>query len=253
MHRTFALSCLICLTRIAAAEWKVVGLSDEPSSPPSLVHRHVDLKQPETGDRAVLDLALFSKKSGTLRIIDNPDGASDVSTLIGRTSGLLAAVNGGYFDEHFTPLGLRLIDGRITSRLTGGRLLTGVMASNGSLQIFRVREFPTGQKWNAAVECGPLLVDLARPVRGLESSRVARRTFAATGSKDRAVLGFCPEATLSELGNMLATSLGDLKIERALNLDGGSSSAFWFKRKDGSVLYYPEEKPVRDFVGITPR
>ena len=127
--------------------------------------------------------------------------------------------------------------------------MSGVLASNGSVQILRLAEFSRSKKWSAAVECGPFLVDLARPVRGLEATRSARRTIAAVGSGDRAALGYCPGATLADLGKILATPLGDFKIQRALNLDGGSSSAFYFKGERGLFLY-PEEKTVRDFVGI---
>src|SRR5205807_9930665 len=132
-------------------------------------------------------------------------------------------------------------------------LMSGVLASNGSVQILRVAEFSRSKKWNAALECGPFLVDFARPVRGLEPTRAARRTFAAIGSNDHAALGFCSEATLADLAQMLAIPLGDFKIQRALNLDGGSSSAFWLKRAGSQVYYYPEEKTVRDFVGVVPR
>jgi len=45
----------------------------------------------------------------------------------------------------------------------------------------------------------------------------------------------------------------DLKIQRALNLDGGSSSAFWFARANGSAFSIREQKPVRDFVGVVPK
>jgi hypothetical protein len=38
----------------------------------------------------------------------------------------------------------------------------------------------------------------------------------------------------------------DFRINRALNLDGGSSSAFWFKRSNGSVFSISEMKNVRD-------
>jgi hypothetical protein len=38
-----------------------------------------------------------------------------------------------------------------------------------------------------------------------------------------------------------------------MNLDGGSSSAFWFAREDGSVYSIPGRKPVRDFVGVVPK
>jgi Phosphodiester glycosidase len=252
MHRIFALCFFICVAHLAPAEWRVVHAVDDPSAVVTLVHRHVDLEQSETGKRAILDLALFSRSSFRLRVIDNPDGSSNLRSAM-RASGLLAAVNGGYFDENFAPLGLRLIEGKTTSRLAHARLLTGIIASDGFTQIFRVREFPSRHKWSAAVESGPLLIDRMEPVSGLESMRVARRTFAATGSRSRVALGFCPEATLAELANVLAAPLGDFKIERALNLDGGSSSAFWFKRKDGDVFYYPADKPVRDFVGIVPR
>jgi hypothetical protein len=162
----------------------------------------------------------------------------------------IAGINGGYFDPNFAPLGLRIIDGRVTSRLARGRLMSGVLASDNAIHIFRVAEFSLRRKPNAAIECGPFLVDFAKPVRGLEAMRAARRTFAATGSGDRAALGFCSDATLADLASILAMPLGDFKIQRALNFDGGSSSAFWFRRDDGSALSIPEEKTVRDFVGV---
>src|ERR1700756_2378910 len=133
MHRIFALCFFICVAHLAPAEWRVVHAVDDPSAVVTLVHRHVDLEQSETGKRAILDLALFSRSSFRLRVIDNPDGSSNLRSAM-RASGLLAAVNGGYFDEHFTPIGLRLIDGKTTSRLAHGRLLTGVIASDGTTQ-----------------------------------------------------------------------------------------------------------------------
>jgi hypothetical protein len=45
----------------------------------------------------------------------------------------------------------------------------------------------------------------------------------------------------------------DFRINRALNLDGGSSSAFWFKRSNGSVFSISEMKNVRDFIGLVPK
>jgi hypothetical protein len=97
-----------------------------------------------------------------------------------------------------------------------------------------------------------MLVDLAKPVSGLEATREARRTFAAT-SRDRAALGVCSDVTLAEAARILSMSLGDFKTQRALNLDGGSSTAFWFKRADGSAFSIGEVKTVRDFVGVVAR
>jgi hypothetical protein len=54
---------------------------------------------------------------------------------------------------------------------------------------------------------------------------------------------------------MLATApiAADSKIRRAMNLDGGSSSAFWFVREDGGAFSISGRKPVRDFVAIVPK
>src|SRR5207244_61729 len=89
-------------------------------------------------------------------------------------------------------------------------------------------------KPDAAVECGPFLVDLGLRVRGLDHTRPARRTFAAVARGGNAALGYCTEVSLAQLAEILASvSLANnFKIWRALNLDGGSSSGFWFARND---------------------
>ncbi|HEY1893373.1 MAG TPA: phosphodiester glycosidase family protein [Chthoniobacterales bacterium] len=246
-----AVFLFLALATLTPAQWIEKNSRDEDSSGGRVVHRHIDLAESETDNRAIVDLALFSTKSFRLRVIDNADGVT-LSDAMRRTN-CIAGINGGYFDPNFAPLGLRIIDGKLTSRLTRGRLMSGVLSSDNAIHIFRVAEFSLRRKPNAAIECGPFLVDFAKPVRGLEPRRAARRTFAATGSGDRAALGFCSDATLADLASILATPLGDFKIQRALNLDGGSSSAFWFRRNDGSAFSIAEEKTVRDFVGVTAR
>jgi uncharacterized protein YigE (DUF2233 family) len=241
----------LALATVAQAQWIEKNARDENSFDGRVVHRHVDLAELETDNRTTVDLALFSTKSCKLRVIDNAGGVNLADAM--RRENCIAGINGGYFDPDFAPLGLRIVDGKITSRLTRGRLMSGVLASDNTIQIFRVAEFSMRRKAHAAIECGPFLVDLGKPVRSLEATRAARRTFAAIGSGDRAALGFCSDATLADLARILAMPLGDFRIQRALNLDGGSSSAFWFQRKTGSAFSIPEEKAVRDFVGIVAR
>ena len=241
----------LALAAVASAQWIEKNSRDENSFDGRVVHRHIDLAESETDKRTIVDLALFSTKSCRLSVIDNADGVTLSDAM--RPTNCIAGINGGYFDPNFAPLGLRIIDGKIIPRLTRGRLMTGVLASDNAIHIFRVAEFSVRRKPNAAIECGPFLVDLAKPVRGLEAMRPARRTFAAIGSGDRAALGFCSDATLADLARILAVPLGDFKIQRALNLDGGSSSAFCFRRNGGSTFSIPEEKTVRDFVGIVSR
>ena len=238
----------LALATVAPAQWIEKNSRDENSFDGRVVHRHIDLAESETDNHAMVDLVLFSTKSCRLRVIDNADGVTLSDAM--RPTNCIAGINGGYFDPNFAPLGLRIIDGKIISRLTRGRLMSGVLASDNAIHIFRVPEFSVHRKPNAAIECGPFLVDLAKPVRGLEAMRAARRTFAATGSGDRAALGFCSDTTLADLARILAGPLGDFKIQRALNLDGGSSSAFWFRRNGENAFAIPEEKTVRDFVGV---
>ena len=240
----------LAVATTAHGNWTILSADSEPGVA-GIVHQHVILENAAINDRAVVDLAIFSTKSCTLRVIQNEDGASNLAEVMTRGK-CLAGVNGGYFSPALAPIGLLITDGKVVAPLQRARLITGVLsASTHGVQIARVREFSQQRKVNAAVQCGPFLVDLGRPIRGLEETRSARRTFAAIGALDRVALGVCSEITLTELAKILATTqIADrFKISRALNLDGGSSSAFYFKGERGSFLY-PEEKTVRDFIGI---
>jgi uncharacterized protein YigE (DUF2233 family) len=186
-------------------------------------------------------------------LIDNANPAIDLAGAM-KTGSYVAGVNGGYFDENFAPLGLRIDNSKIRSPLVRGRLLSGVLAaSDSSVRLFRLSEFGKASHAATAIQCGPFLIDNGRTVAGLNSSKPARRTFVATTNSNEVVLGYCSELSLQQLAAVLASLSGDLKIQRALNLDGGSSSAFWFKRKDRTVLDISEQKNVRDFIGVEPR
>ena len=206
----------------------------------------------ETSDdrQATLELAKFSPKSARLRLIDNSEGRDSTAVLSSGKN--IAGINGGYFDESFAPLGLRIADGKRLSPLVRGRLLTGIVAVSGSkIQIVRLSEFAKASHPNTAIQCGPFLIDHGVAVAGLDSKHTARRTFIAVTSSGEVLLGYCSDASLAELPAILMACTTEAKIQRALNLDGGSSSAFWFKRKDGSIFSISEQKSVRDFIAVT--
>ena len=237
----------------AHAEWTIASAESEGGSA-GIMHRHVLLENGADGGHVTFELAIFSAKSCALRIIDNPDGERLAGMM--KREKYVCAVNGGYFDEQFKPIGLRIVNSQMLTPLKPARLITGVLfASPRGVQIVRAREFSQRQKIEAAIQCGPFLVDRSQRVGGLNNSQHARRTFAATETNERALLGFCSEVSLADLANILATTpiAAGLKIQRAINLDGGSSSAFWFARENGSVFSIPEQKSVRDFVGVLPK
>jgi hypothetical protein len=244
---------LFAIAASAGAEWKVVAAESEPGRA-GTDHRHVVVEDAAAGQRVEVDVAVFSSKSTALRVIDNPDGES-LSAIIKREQ-CVAAVNGGYFDTEFKPIGLRVADGTTFSPLRRARLITGILLqSDRGIDVVRVSEFSRTKKIIAAVQAGPFLVEGNKRIRGLNDSQLARRTFAGITTNDRALLGFCSDVSLGELANILATTaiVPDSKIRRAMNLDGGSSSAFWFAREDGTAFSISGRKPVRDFVAVMPK
>jgi exopolysaccharide biosynthesis protein len=235
---------VVCLTS-ARAEWAIVSTTSEWSSGRLAEHRHVVLEN--ESDRATLELAIFAVKTATLRVIDNPGANDSLGAVVSREH-CLAGVNGGYFDPAYAPVGLMISDGRVIAPLQKARLLSGVVsATKDRVLVQRAAEFSIKAKPTAARQCGPFLVDHGKAVPGLNNDRSARRTFAATLGGDQAAIGYCSSVTLAQLAALLATP--ELKIQRAMNLDGGSSSAFWFAGENG-VTSIREQKSVRDFLAV---
>lgn len=244
---------LLLVAATAHADWSIRS-TDSELGRDGIAHRHVVLENADGNKSAVVDFTIFSAKSCVLRVIDNPTGETLSDTMAREKCA--AGVNGGFFKPEFTPVGLLISDGKLVAPLHPARLMTGILsASTHNVQIQRLREFSRQEKANAAVQSGPFLVDHYELIPGLNDSHVARRTFVAAGTKDRVVLGTCSEVSLAELAAILTTTrlADDLKIRRALNLDGGSSSAFWFARENGGAFSIREQKPVRDFVGVVPK
>jgi uncharacterized protein YigE (DUF2233 family) len=231
----------------ARAGWSVTSSNAEKSTGPGIEHRRIVLT--ENGEEATLDLAFFSTKSVAVRVIDNPERA-DLSSVMRRTRGL-AGVNGGYFDPENAPVGLVISDGKLIAPFRKAKLLSGVLVvAKGRVELLRSSEYSARKTATTALQCGPFLVDGGKPVLGLNGTRPARRTFVLTSGTDRVAIGFCSSVTLAQLGEILATP--ELKVQRALNFDGGSSSAFWFNGEHG-VVSIPEYKTVRNFVVIAPK
>jgi exopolysaccharide biosynthesis protein len=239
----------LLLARLASAGWNVSSSDTEKGSAAGLEHRHVVLAQSESGDETTLDLALFSAKSAVVRVTDNPAGNEDLAAVMRRVRGI-AGVNGGYFDPQNAPVGLLISDGKLIAPFRKARLLSGVLvATKGRVELLRAPEYSSRRNAAAALQCGPFLVDGGKAVAGLNNTRSARRTFVFTAG-DRAAIGYCSSVTLGELAAILVAS--GFNVQRALNFDGGSSSAFWFAGERG-VFSIPEQKTVRDFVVVAPK
>ncbi|HEY0368308.1 MAG TPA: phosphodiester glycosidase family protein [Chthoniobacterales bacterium] len=244
-----ALFALVFGLTSARAQWSITSTTSDFSNGRVVEHRHV-VARSGAGDEATIDLAIFSAKTATLRVIDNTNANDSLADTMRRDT-CIAGVNGGYFDPNYAPVGLMISDGRVIKPLQKARLLSGVVsATKDNVRVQRAAEFSMKSKPLNARQCGPFLVDQGSAIAGLNSDRTARRTFVVTLSDGRAAIGNCSYVTLSELASLLA--MPELKIQRAMNLDGGSSSGFWFAGEKG-IVSISEQKDVRDFLAIVPR
>ncbi len=233
----------------ARADWQVTD-SKIDSARAGVEHRHLSLRDETSGAEAVVELAEFSNKTATLRVIDDASGSSDLATTMQHV-GAIAGVNGGYFDPNDAPVGMLIGNGRVIAPFTKAKLLSGVVSViGGRVKVQRAVEFSMKSKPMQARQCGPFLVERGNAITGLNETRSARRTFVATNSNERVAIGYSSHVTLAQLAALLA--IPELKIQRAFNLDGGSSSAFWFNGASG-VVSIPEQKTVRDYLAIVPK
>ncbi|HEY3663485.1 MAG TPA: phosphodiester glycosidase family protein [Chthoniobacterales bacterium] len=246
-----ALALLAFQPPAARAGWMVNSLERLAGVDGAIEYRHYSLGKTDSGTEAEVQLALFSSKGATLRVIDQANSSRSLAEIM-TGENFVAGVNGGYFDPDGAPVGLLISGGKTIAPFRKARLLSGVLAAGaGSIEIFRASEFPRKRAWREAVQSGPFLVDRGKSVGGLDDTRAARRTFVFTTTDGRAAIGYCEPVTLARLAEVL-TSLAPLKVARALNLDGGSSSAFWCRAKEKTVSI-SEYKNVRDFVAIALR
>ena len=251
-----ALALILLLSvRLAPAEWRVTSSAKELSASESAEHWTTSVEEVTLGLRATLHLALFDSRTATLRVLDQPNGPrQDLATAI-TGSDAIAGVNGGYFDPENAPVGLLISDGRLLSPLRKAKLLTGILfATPNRVDILRTSRYSMKPRPQTALQCGPLLIEHGESVAGLNDSRTARRTFAGVDGKGRTLIGISSAVSLAQLSQIvsLTNSAGEFRATRAMNLDGGSSTAFWFASDHGPISF-PEQKTVRDFVLVVPR
>ena len=181
--------------------------------------------------------------------------------------GAIAAVNGGFFDEHVVPLGLRIASGDQRFPLRPKNDWGVLVLGNHRARIIHTREYPrnTGTTPPApgpaspsavalpapidgAIQVGPRLLVGGQPVKLRAQS--ARRTAVAVDRDGRALTLVVADAPID--AGELATALGDLGFDAAMMLDGGPSTQLSLALGDAHVdiagVY-----PVPDLLAIFTR
>ncbi len=206
-----------------------------------------------------IDAWFFSSASYGLLVLDEGASGRRYGSLENamRAERCVAGINGGYFadDAVATPLGLLRHGGRqVTELASGSFTVAGVLYDTGrELRLERSRRLSTTpSRMREAIQGGPFLVEHGRKVAGLNNTKRARRSFVATDGRGNWCLGMSSPMPLDELAAWLASgrALRSFSEQAALNMAGGTSSAFWTARPQ---VHKPGVKSVRNYIGIAPR
>ena len=240
-----------------ASSPRVEDSRSDPSLSLTYAKRTLDCRSGR--DPVTAHVVLFDSRSYRLTVLDlGADLYGAPLDEVFRGAAVVAGINGGFFHADGQPLGLVIAQGRTINRFESAKLLSGVIyGDDHGIHLVRRSRFQNHPGIDALIQSGPFLVEATRSVRGLSDNDPSRRSFIATDWRGHWALGVTlTRLTLAELADCLSapTTLAPWRVERALNLDGGSSSGFFFDHgvEQAPVLLQPS-KAVRNVLGIRRR
>ena len=244
---------------VRAGDWKLID-SKKGEGKAAFLRKIV---ADSTGRKVTLNLCSFSTNDFTLRVVDqgpNQEGRkfSNLRDAMEKT-GCVAGVNGGFYGTDFKALGVVYENGeRIAPYVNSSRngLASGVIWSGaGGIHIVRREEFKGGAGVEQAIQTGPMLISRGTTVNGLSDKNWRSRAFVLTDWRGNWMIGTSSSVSLAALAQILHSRevFREMKINRAINLDGGRSTGFYMKQENGNVIYHQEFSRVRNFLGIMPK
>jgi uncharacterized protein YigE (DUF2233 family) len=251
MLRTLACFLLLVFAApLASAEWTLQE-STPRTAPAGL--EFTERRAQGDGGGATLWVVTFDPKAHAFAVMDNPEGKFDLGSA-SEKRGALAAVNGGYFHPDRTPLGLVVRQGVEIHPLEKAKLLSALLTvTPTSITIQRPAGFKSSPAVREALQAGPFLVEKGKAIVGLEGTKEAARTVVIQNDKGHFGFLICKSTTLASMADLLVSPavFPEGKIVKAMNLDGGTSTALWVR---GTPNFYAHEwKGVRNYLAIVPR
>ncbi len=249
---------LMLLSLVGQAQpWQI----ESTSQPGSLGHGASFVVKKLAGPgKAEMKLVFFGEKQCQLRVVANADRESARSLqAIGHAEKALAACNGGYFhaDGDFGPTGLEITDGRRVGTYEGQPLFGALVVRQGKNALVWGPEFQDSPDITQAVQCSPWLVSEGRmvPLAPQGTDPRNNRTFILTDGEGRWAIGICKGVGLLELAHILVTPgiITEMKVKRALNLDGGPSTSLWCRSAAGVDFFEVPGWAVRNMIVVVPR
>jgi len=244
---------LFAISSPLEAGWNVVSAKESATLPGGAVFFESELEK--DGATVRVQGVRADERKVAFSVVDNPlDGEGGLDKAM-QSGGFFAGINGGYFHPDFRPVGLEIAQGKQIHPFERAKLLSGVFAVvGGRPRLVRSSDFAASPKVTEALQAGPFLVWNSEPSIGLNDSKRARRTVIATDGKfGWAVLLLSP-VTLADAAAVMNTpgAIPDFDLARALNFDGGSSSALWADTAP-KPFYFREYGSVRNYLGLRVR
>jgi hypothetical protein len=231
---------------------------DKQSESQSLGHGAWQVTKTISGPNATkLNLIFFDAKNCSVQVVDRTSKADapSLSRALQNTNAI-AACNGGYFTPEFQPLGLVLSQGKRAGVFESSSLLGGVFqVRKGKPMLLWRDEFAEVSGITDLLQAGPRLVNGGKSVTGLEALRRRPRTVLLTDNNGHWAIGSSGWVSLRDISDILATPgiITEFAVERALNLDGGSSCGLWWKDATGREHSEHESATVRNFLVVVPK
>ena len=138
-------------------------------------------------------------------------------------SDALLAINGGFFDRTYQPLGLRVGQQKQYNPLKGISWWGVFYIKNQKPYLSSARQYKSNQRIHFAVQSGPRLIVNGKVTRSLKDGLAERSALCVTKSGQVIIL-------VTHSSPMTTTALAELmqapplSCQQALNLDGGGSS-----------------------------
>lgn len=252
--KRYALALWLIVVSSASAQWKLEAQSERLP----LKHGVYQVTKHVSGtSSAKLNLIFFDSKQCTVQVMDRANKA-EAGSLAKALQGTdaIAGCNGGYFTPEFQPLGLVISQGKRAGVFERSSLLGGVFqVRKGKPMLLWRDEFTEVNGITDLLQAGPRLVNGGKSVTGLEALRRRPRTILLTDNNGHWAIGSTGWVSLREISDILATLgiITEFAVERALNLDGGSSCGLWWKDATGREHSEHESATVRNFLVIVPK
>jgi exopolysaccharide biosynthesis protein len=245
---------MLALAASARADWRASLVEERPGPVEGTRFVRLRFTDEKTDPTSFTANALVMNASEvSAQIVDQPEAsrlkAPSLATIV-KQEKAFAGINGGYFTRDFKPVGLHIDHGKMLSPVSKVGVASGaVFIDSAGRLALRSRKTDLSQA-EYAIQAGPFLIDPGGKLGIGKQGPAEPRTVLAASDDDIIVAMATSPVSLRDLAQCLletASSFGVQRFERALNMDGGSSTGLFVNFKKDPFQWEPLG-PVRNII-----